>query len=347
MAKQKVIRFDLWPDHSDAGGHDALPWLDLRTPPPPLEYLFTYQGAPMIAAANFHLFKGEEKAGKSAAGLALIVAALSGSFLGITPSRDGISVLWIDTEQDASTLFEKVQAAAAMAGLTQMPEDRVRVMTLRGCGGPADALDKVVRGYAEHPADLVFIDGVVDLCEAPNDDEKSRETWRQIERLAVRGAAVLGVIHTTYATEKARGHLGSILQTKAGEIYLVEKPEGGTTATWKQTRSRFKPVDSIEFEFQDNFRIAATGQEKTFTEAESYANMYRRFAPLFADVEQMRYKEVVRAYMDYHDRKESAAKKAVSFAVELRVLEKSMDGSTVYYSLPFSGVTPNNDEDSI
>ena len=347
MSAARHIRFDLWPVHPAAQeGALIVPYLDIDGEEEPVPFLFTMEGAEggkygLIAASNLHTLQGDKKAGKSAAGLALITAALKGGFIGITPSRPDLSVLWIDTEQDRDTLRRKARAVLTMAGLDAMP-DRVRVVTLRGFGSTEELLKATLQAITETAPDFVFLDGVVDLCEAFNDEEKSRAVIRQLEAHAERfGCAILGLIHTNKTSRnEARGHLGAILQQKSAEIYQVTK-EAENTAKVSQPFSRFAPVPAFYFNFAEGFTIeAAPGAEADGSRAAQRSALDRAFNPLYLDAgghfdpkTRFSYKELVQAYRDYHQRGERTAKDAISRATALGVLERKADGKRIYYTL--------------
>lgn len=344
MSTGGSITFDLWPKDD---GHQAdkkqVPWLDLDAEPQPTACVFSLDGKGMLARANLHILQGDMKTGKSANGLALIVAALKGEFCGITPSSEAVTVLWIDTEQDKNTILNKAAAVRRMAGLTSTPE-RLRCVPLRGYGSPAAVLDVVTEAITEYPADYVFLDGLVDLCDGFNDEAKSRETVARLEALASRyNSAILGLIHTNKTNGYARGHLGAIMQQKSAEIYEVTREKGSDTATVEQKASRFQPVPAYSFRFADEFMLEPVAA-KTFTEVESFAALYRRFAPLFAGIESMRYKELVTAYEDYHQKSDRTAKAAIKYAVEAKVLTKTATGGRVLYSLPFQDINTSEDD---
>lgn len=351
MSAAKQIRFDLWPVHPAAQeGALIVPYLDISGEDAPTAFLFTLEAADggkygLIAAANLHTLQGDKKAGKSAAGLALITAALKGGFIGITPSRPDLSVLWIDTEQDRDTLRRKARAVLTMAGLDTMP-DRVKVVTLRGFGSTEELLKATLQAITETAPDFVFLDGVVDLCEAFNDEEKSRAVIRQLEAYAERyGCAILGLIHTNKTSRnEARGHLGAILQQKSAEIYQVTK-DGERTAKVTQPFSRFAPVPDFFFNFADGFTIEAAQVEAEGNGATQRCALDRAFSPLYCDAAghfdpktRFAYKELVQAYRDYHQRGERTAKDAISRATALGVLERKQEGKRIYYTLTIGGL---------
>ena len=341
MSSRQQIRLDLWPVHDSAQETGrAVPYLDINGVDDPIDFLFTLGGKyGLIARSNLHTLQGQKKAGKSAAGLALIVAAIKGEFIGITPSRENLAVLWIDTEQDKNTLRQKAKAVLSMAGRETMPES-LKIVTLRGYGSPADALAATLQAIAENAADFVFLDGVVDLCQAFNDEEKSRAVVRQLEAHAEKyGAAILGLIHTNKYNDEARGHLGAIMQQKSAEIYQVNKE--GNTAQVTQPFSRFAPVPPFSFTFADDFKIAAPAEGNT--DLERFAALNKAFAPLFADAQRLTAGELVAAYMDYYQKSKRTAQDAIKAATFARVLDRQIDGRRVYYCLPFQDINGEDD----
>lgn len=341
MSSRQQIRLDLWPVHDNAQESGrAVPYLDINGVDDPIDFLFTLGGKyGLIARANLHTLQGQKKAGKSAAGLALIVAAIKGEFIGITPSRENLAVLCIDTEQDKNTLRQKAKAVLSMAGRETMPES-LKIVTLRGYGSPADALAATLQAIAENAADFVFLDGVVDLCQAFNDEEKSRAVVRQLEAHAEKyGAAILGLIHTNKYNDEARGHLGAIMQQKSAEIYQVNKE--GNAAQVTQPFSRFAPVPPFSFTFADDFKIAAPAEGNT--DLERFAALNRAFVPLFADTQRLTAGELVAAYMDYYQKSKRTAQDAIKAATFARVLDRQIDGRRVYYCLPFQDINAEDD----
>ena len=334
----QAIRLDRFPIHDNARETVLLvPYLDITAEDQPIDFLFSLGGKyGLIARANLHTLQGTKKAGKSAAGLALIVAALKGEFLELTPSRPDLSILWIDTEQDRNTLRQKAKAVLSMAELDTPPE-RLKVVALRGFGGPADALAATLRAMEENPADFVFLDGVVDLCQAFNDEEKSREVVRQLEACAERHeAAILGLIHTNKRDNEARGHLGAILQQKSAEIYQVTKE--GNTAKITQPFSRFAPVPPFSFTFADDFKIAASGN----TELERWTALHREFVPLFEEAKRLTAGKLISVYMDYHQKSKRTAQDAIKAAAAAHVLDRHAEGNRVYYNIPFQDINEDD-----
>ena len=341
MSQGRKIDFSRWPrqDAAQETGR-AVPYLDVTGEDAPIDFLFTQGGKyGIIARANLHTLQGTKKAGKSAAGLALIVAALKGDFIGITASREDLAVLWIDTEQDKNTLRKKAKAVLSMAGL-DTPPDRLKIVTLRGYGGPADALAATLQAIEENAADFVFLDGVVDLCQAFNDEEKSRDVVRQLEAHAEKyGAAILGLIHTNKKDNEARGHLGAIMVQKSAEIYQVDKE--GDTAKVTQPFSRFAPVPPFSFSSADDFKIAPAGDAIDRAKAETRA----RFAPFFQEAKRITAGELAGAYADALGCSTRQAQREIKAATAAGVLFPSQEGRKVFYSYLFPTIKEDAEDE--
>lgn len=341
MSQGRKIDFSRWPrqDAAQETGR-AVPYLDVTGEDAPIDFLFTQGGKyGMIARANLHTLQGTKKAGKSAAGLALITAALKGDFIGITASRDDLAVLWIDTEQDKNTLRKKARAVLSMAGL-DTPPDRLKIVTLRGYGGPAEMLAVTLQAIGENAPDFVFLDGVADLCQAFNDEEKSRDVVRQLETYAEKyGSAILCLIHTNKYNDEARGHLGGEMQKKSGEIYQVDKE--GDTAKVTQPFSRFAPVPPFAFSFADDFKIAPAGDAIDRAKAETRA----RFAPFFQGAKRITAGELAGAYADALGCSTRQAQREIKAATAAGVLFPSQEGRKVFYSYLFPAIEEDAEDE--
>lgn len=342
-----MIRFDRIPIHATtAENGQSVPYLEISGEDEPIEYLFTLGDKyGLIARANLHTLRGAPKTGKSAAGLALIAAALKGEFIGIKANRDNMVVLWIDTEQDKNTLRQKARAGLDMAGLDAQPE-ALKVVTLRGYGSPADALAATLQAIEENAADFVFLDGVVDLCQAFNDEEESREVVRRLEAHAEQyGAAILGLIHTNKKNDEARGHLGAIMQQKSAEIYQVNKREGESIANVTQPFSRFAPVPGFSFAFADDFKITTAADAQQRASSEAMDRMRSTFATLFKDADKLSKGELMEAYKSAQSCQDRTAEKEIKAAIEADILHKTKDGKKVYYTYLFPEISDIADED--
>ena len=358
-----MIRFERIPIHTTtAESEREAPYLDIMGEIEPIEFLFT-QGDKYhyIARANLHTLKGEPKTGKSAAGLALITAAIKGEYLGIKAMPD-IKVLWIDTEQDKSTLCQKARAVLDMAGVDAVPEN-LKVVPLRGYGSPAECLADTIKKIEDNAPDFVFLDGIVDLCGGFNDEEKSREAVGQLEAAAEHtGAAILCLIHTNgRKDDKARGHLGTILQQKSAEIYQIEKGQFHSDNVSKvvgkviQPFSRFASVPGFAFAFEDDFKISdvseamkkAEQKKKDEAEEEKREEFRSIFAALFKNADKIRRKDLIKAYTEECKCGDTTARNAIDYADAAHILYKhETKGKKAYYSYLFPGFEDIKENDN-
>lgn len=111
------IDFSKWKRARTKETGGSYPVLDIYGEDTPIDFLFTFNEAPFIARGNIQTVKGREKTGKSAFGVALITAALRGEFAGLHPCKEELRVLWVDTEQDTTTLRQRAKAVLSMAGM--------------------------------------------------------------------------------------------------------------------------------------------------------------------------------------------------------------------------------------
>ena len=284
-----------------------------------MPFLFQYRNCGLNASGNLQIVKGREKSGKSAFGISQVIAALGGQFLGVsTQNGDRLRVLWIDTEQDRNVLRKRVRRAVEEARYAN-GGDRLAVASLKG-DMPAERLKKVLSLILWYRPDFVFLDGLADLCEDFNDN---KECVAMVNKLITTaedvGCAILTVIHTNKRDDEARGHLGSIAQQKASEVFECKKATGGGTATVSIVMTRFADVPDIEFKFGDNFTLLPAYGGLTKEEAKRQ-ELQRDFAELFAEQKEWKYLTLARAYTELKKCSMPSAKRRIREAKECGVL---------------------------
>lgn len=337
MTACKVIDFSRWGrDHARPSGELAEYFVDIwaeevddDTP-----CLFEYSGRGVMACNNLHLVKGREKTGKSAFGVLLVTAALGGEFLGVRARKEGMRVLWLDTEQDRGTLAKKARKAVEMAQDGEKGA-RLRVYTLKSLN-PAERRKKALEAINGSGADLVFLDGVADLCEDFNDQKEAALVVGELANATEKvGCALLTAVHTNKTDKsEARGHVGAIAQQKAGEVYEVTRT--GNVANVKQVLSRFASVPDIAFEFGDGFALlpAYGGLTK---QQEEERKQREAFGKLLAGGKSMNAGELVANYAKQKDCKERKAKDDIKEAVNNGILLAEKRGRETIYRLALWG----------
>ena len=315
------------------------PVLDIYGEDTPIDFLFTYRDKPFIARGNVQTLKGREKAGKSAFGVALIVAALKGEFAGVKPCKDNLRVLWIDTEQDTTTLRQRAKAALSMAGKDGEIPDTLVIVPLRGFVA-SDRVAAVASAVENETPDFVFLDGAVDLCADFNDNKESAATVAALTgHTEKHKCALLAVIHTNKKDDEARGHLGTMLQQKSSEVYEVTKTGG--TATMKQQLCRFAGIPDMKLKFEDNFRLQPAGGGMSEADAK-VERMRETFSGICGAQKEWRYTDLVAEYEQMEGVGTRWAKNAVAEALKAGVLFKNGNGKEAIYTYLFP-----KDDDSL
>lgn len=335
MTACKVIDFSRWGrDHARPSGELAEYFVDIwadevddDTP-----CLFEYSGRGVLACNNLHLVKGREKTGKSAFGVLLVTAALGGEFLGVRARKEDMRVLWLDTEQDRGTLAKKARKAVEMAQDGEKGA-RLRVYTLKSLN-PAERLKKALEAITGSPTDLVFLDGVADLCEDFNDQKEAAWVVGELTNAAEEaGCALLTVVHTNKTDKsEARGHVGAIAQQKAGEVYEVTREGAGNVANVKQALTRFASVPDIAFGFGDDFALLPAYGGLTKQQQEE-RKQRAAFGELLAGGISMNYSQLAEAYAEQEDCSETTAKNRIKEAKQRGILSMSKKGHQTIYQL--------------
>lgn len=338
MTGGKLIDFTRWGrDHVlPSGGYTAFLVDIWAGDESETECLFEREGRGLMACNNLHLVKGREKTGKSAFGVLLITAALSGAFLDVQARKEEMRVLWIDTEQDVGTLKQKARKAVEMAQDKEKGA-RARVYSLKSLN-PAERLKAVLDVINGERPDFVFLDGLADLCVDFNDQKESKQVVDALANVAENtGCALLAVIHTNKTDKsEARGHVGAIAQQKAGEVYEVKREMGGNVADVKQMLSRFGSVPDISFEFGEGFALlpaygGLTKQEDARRKQQE--ELRGLFGKALAGGESRNHKELVEEVVKLTGIGERTAKEKISAALGTHILTATKEGRNTFYRL--------------
>ena len=325
------IDFSKWQQPTKEIG-DEYPVLDIYGEDTPIDFLFSFNGAPFMARGNNQTVKGREKTGKSAFGVALITASLKGEFLGVKPCKEGLRVLWIDTEQDTATLRQRAKAVLSMAGKEGERPEALTIVPLRGFTA-SDRAAAVAAAVENEKPDFVFLDGAVDLCADFNDNKEAAATVAELMALAEKNkCAIMAVIHTNKKDDEARGHLGTILQQKSSEVY--EMTRAGDRATVKQALCRFAGIPDMNFRFVDDFKLQATGHGMSEAAAKT-EKMKDTWGKVFGSTNEWRYTDLAAEYAEMEGVSLRSAKDAIAAARKAEILYRNGEGKEVVYTYLF------------
>ena len=177
---------------------------------------------------NISMIKGEEKARKSFLKSLLLACAIGGKANNYSDeirghNLDGKYIIDIDTEQGEYDCYLNAIRIPNMVG--DHPPNYIPIQ-LR------ERKKSEIRGYLEwlfmeseysKNLGIVAIDGYVDCIEDFNNQKESDEFTRDLMRWSSQSKShVTGVLHLNPGTEKARGHLGTILQQKCETVVTIK-----------------------------------------------------------------------------------------------------------------------------
>lgn len=227
---------------------------------PPEVCLLEVDGVPFFAKGDIHAIKAKQKQGKTNAISIMVASILCGQWGRLKGLLENAKVLVIDTEQkdaDAQTIYNRT---LELAGLPKEDiYERFQTFALRALG-TKEKLEAVKALIADFKPDIVFIDGVVDLMGNFNEVDDSKEIIEELMRMSTKEVsgidpAIVCVLHTNKANEdhNMRGHAGTMLAQKAGNVLEVSKKEGIISVY--SSDSRHQEVPTWSFCFDDDGNI--------------------------------------------------------------------------------------------
>ncbi|MBQ0072952.1 MAG: AAA family ATPase [Prevotella sp.] len=221
---------------------------------PANKFLFSVDDVPVITMADLHTIGAKQKGGKTSLIQVFLAAAASGQWHHVKCLVSNLSVLYVDTEMkkvDTQQLGAKV---SVMAGMDVLPEN-IHLVNFR----PLSANEMVmgIRYFAQlYQADIIIVDGIVDLCYDFNDVKASQELviGFLMKFAEEQQCAIINVLHTnkTDGYTELRGHLGAFFEQKGSTVIKCEKDDDNNIVTVKFPTHRYAPVPEFHFTFDEN-----------------------------------------------------------------------------------------------
>lgn len=218
-------------------------------PPEQPDAVVEINNVPIGSAGNLMAITGSEGSGKSNYLGALLSGTMVSEFtstdllgMNVTRNAQNKAVLFYDTEQSEEQLYKNLNQIVRRAKINE-PPNWFRTYGLVGMSRKdrfISILHSMDRFYYEYGGiHLVVIDGIADLIEGVNDEERSVHLIEELFRLAaIYKTCIVCVLHLSPSGYKLRGHLGSEIQRKAAGIISIEKDDNKQNSIVKALKVR-------------------------------------------------------------------------------------------------------------
>ena len=179
---------------------------------------------------NISMIKGEEKARKSFLKSLLLACAIGGKANNFTDTLDirghelsDKYIIDIDTEQDEYDVWLNATRIPKMVGI--IPPNYISLQLRQYTPKERKQLLEWLYMDSEYRNNLglVSLDGYVDCLKNFNDLEESSEFTNSLMKYtSLTKSHLTGVLHLNPGSDKARGHLGTILQNKCETVVIIK-----------------------------------------------------------------------------------------------------------------------------
>ena len=202
----------------------------------------------ILSNGNILVLAGKVKTGKSAVLYSIIAGAIqniltSVDTLGISVSVNTTknAVLHFDTEQSDYDLHHRLMSTLRRANLDKRPDffQSYHILEFTLWERLKYIEEMMEFNYLKHGGiHIVLVDGVADLVQSVNDEEKSNKVVDLFHRLASEyNCPIVLVVHLNPDGMKTRGHLGSQLDRKAESVIIIEREGDVCTINPKYCRN--------------------------------------------------------------------------------------------------------------
>ena len=242
-------------------------WLDFTAPYEAPSYVLSYKGVKFAPLGGIHAITGQAGHGKSNALAMLIAAVLAGEYGELRYELSNKvrvpRVLYVDTEQELANTIALKNRVQVMSGRSiNDNRDDFRVLALREVQA-ADGLSAadrrfrlIMKAIDEFRPMVVIIDGLLDIIENFNSIDDCQALINKLMGIASHyDSSLWCLLHQNPGGEKLVGHLGSMLERKATDIFVAvkDKESDFTSApvfTIRQKKARGADVPDCLFRFE-------------------------------------------------------------------------------------------------
>lgn len=222
----------------------------------PNEFILEYEGAKFLTKGDLHTIGAKQKAGKSTLIRILIAAILCGHWNKVKCIIPGLKVVYLDTEQKGVDTQNALLQICKMANVDpKEAEQQLHMFNLRSL--TTDEMKFSIQLLLENfKPDILFVDGIVDLCRDFNDVEASQDLVINflLKQAEEHNCAIVSVLHTnkTDGYQELRGHLGAFLAQKGNCVFKCELDNNTNIVTVSLPTVRYAPVPDFYFTFDED-----------------------------------------------------------------------------------------------
>ncbi len=231
--RENVLKYSLFPGVGNVA-LDPCEILDFTKPFTPAPYILNINGARCLQLGSLNVVTGQAGHGKTMFLSMCSAAVLSGEYgnmrFALPGGEDSGSVLYIDTEQSEPDTIAFKNRVQTMNGWPLDDDKRAfHIVRLREEDDAKQRELKAFKAVIDYQPTLAIIDGVLDLTPDYNDlAEATSLVFRLMKLASAYNVCIIDVNHQNplairNANEKMAGHLGSLHERKANDIFAVKR----------------------------------------------------------------------------------------------------------------------------
>lgn len=214
------------------------------------ENILSVEGVGFFAKGDLCAIKARQKHGKTTSIALMISAILKGQLEKLTCLDNEATVLYIDTEQRKADTHAFIGKIRDLIG-DDTDMNRLKVFNVRKLNMDEKFYTLKYLITTEKPS-IVFIDGIADMLENPNDIVQSKYLIDELTVMCEKyNTCIVCVLHRNKSNmdDNMRGHLGTILAFKSAIILQCKRENGMFTVSTSE--SRHEPLPSWQWMYNE------------------------------------------------------------------------------------------------